>query len=710
MPPAVYTDVVFFWACASTGEPFFTSASTSATATRSRTRPPRSSATVSWSRSLESSLSIEHQSRSRRSRMAGSSALAGALRASSWASTGLPKSGSRPLSIMAWWAIPTRTSRWQAASSRCMVMQSRYHCRSGHAGRRSLGGEAGQPAREEGSEVAARGALHGRAQVGALHAAVARARRRVIADAAPERVLAQVASQGVQQQRAPRIHDGATRLAGRLPGREDERAVLALPVDPGHPFPRQRHLAVVGLAAPAFLLPGRGHERREAFVEPEVGPAAAGEEVAPPLMRELVGDRPVLVRIFEERLRVVGREEREVHHLLRRRSGQEDLGVRRVGQGKAGSLLEEPAHRVRLRQHGRELRREVRGSEDAQAHASLARLERLPASGGEAVDVGGPGLTQVVLGLDAAVGAGAHAAGNARGDEAQAGGRGQSEGRGGAVAGIALGDHPAPRREHREGLVGGRAQTAAGMETVSHVDRAHLARARAALPADRKALALVGKRQRHVSFGNRVDQEPVGVEEDLVHATRSDAQADRLRSLRDRFPQWHLEPHVVVEDVHIGAGRSRGRGECEKHDGEAGHVASLMGGMKVVVFGATGMVGQGALRECLLDPGVEAVLAVGRRGTGQSHPKLREIVHRDFLDFSGVERELAGYDACLYALGVSSAGMSEPDYVRVTYDFALAAAQAVLRNNPAATFVFVSGASTDGTEQGRIMWARVKGR
>lgn len=132
--------------------------------------------------------------------------------------------------------------------------------------------------------------------------------------------------------------------------------------------------------------------------------------------------------------------------------------------------------------------------------------------------------------------------------------------------------------------------------------------------------------------------------------------------------------------------------------------------MKVILFGATGMVGQGALRECLLDPGVEAVLAVGRRATGQSHPKLREIVQRDFLDFSAIERDLAGYDACLYALGVSSAGMSEPDYVRVTYDFALAAAQAVLRNNPASTFVFVSGASTDGTEKGRVMWARVKGR
>jgi uncharacterized protein YbjT (DUF2867 family) len=135
-----------------------------------------------------------------------------------------------------------------------------------------------------------------------------------------------------------------------------------------------------------------------------------------------------------------------------------------------------------------------------------------------------------------------------------------------------------------------------------------------------------------------------------------------------------------------------------------------MGSIKVIVFGATGMVGQGALRECLLDPGVEAVLAVGRRATGQGHPKLREVVHRDFLDFSAIERDLAGYDACLYALGVSSAGMSESDYTRVTHDFALAAAQAVLRNNPASTFVFVSGASTDGTEKGRLMWARVKGR
>jgi uncharacterized protein YbjT (DUF2867 family) len=132
--------------------------------------------------------------------------------------------------------------------------------------------------------------------------------------------------------------------------------------------------------------------------------------------------------------------------------------------------------------------------------------------------------------------------------------------------------------------------------------------------------------------------------------------------------------------------------------------------VKVILFGATGMVGQGALRECLLDPGVETVLAIGRRATGQRHEKLREIVHRDFLDFSTIEGELAGYDACLFALGVSSAGMSEPDYVRVTYDVTMAAASAILRSNAALTFVFVSGASTDGTEKGRVMWARVKGR
>ncbi|GAC1546105.1 MAG: epimerase [Myxococcales bacterium] len=132
--------------------------------------------------------------------------------------------------------------------------------------------------------------------------------------------------------------------------------------------------------------------------------------------------------------------------------------------------------------------------------------------------------------------------------------------------------------------------------------------------------------------------------------------------------------------------------------------------MKVVLFGATGMVGQGALRECLLDPDVEGVLAVGRSATGRSHPKLRELVRADLLDLSPVEDALTGYDACFFCLGVSSAGMSEAAYAKVTYDLALSVAQTLVRRNPGMTFLFVSGAGTDATGQSRTMWARVKGR
>jgi uncharacterized protein YbjT (DUF2867 family) len=132
--------------------------------------------------------------------------------------------------------------------------------------------------------------------------------------------------------------------------------------------------------------------------------------------------------------------------------------------------------------------------------------------------------------------------------------------------------------------------------------------------------------------------------------------------------------------------------------------------MKVVLFGATGMVGQGVLRECLLSPDVESVLAVGRTPTGLQHEKLRELTHTDFTDFAPLDRELAGHDACFFCLGVSSAGMSEPEYTRVTYDFTIAAASALVRLNPEMTFVYVSGAGTDGSERGRVMWARVKGR
>jgi uncharacterized protein YbjT (DUF2867 family) len=132
--------------------------------------------------------------------------------------------------------------------------------------------------------------------------------------------------------------------------------------------------------------------------------------------------------------------------------------------------------------------------------------------------------------------------------------------------------------------------------------------------------------------------------------------------------------------------------------------------MNVVLFGATGMVGQGALRECLLDPGVERVATVGRRPTGRHHEKLRDVVVPDVADLSAVEGELMGFDACLFCLGVTSAGLSEAEYTRLTHDLAVSIARTLLRLNPALTFVFVSGAGADSTERGRVMWARVKGK
>ena len=132
--------------------------------------------------------------------------------------------------------------------------------------------------------------------------------------------------------------------------------------------------------------------------------------------------------------------------------------------------------------------------------------------------------------------------------------------------------------------------------------------------------------------------------------------------------------------------------------------------MKVLIFGATGMVGQGVLLECLRDPDVELVMTIGRTATGIRDPKLREIVHRDLLDYSGMEASLQSFDACFFCLGVASSGMSEADYERVTYGFPLAAAEALSRVNPGMTFIYVSGSGTDSSEKGRSMWARVKGR
>ena len=132
--------------------------------------------------------------------------------------------------------------------------------------------------------------------------------------------------------------------------------------------------------------------------------------------------------------------------------------------------------------------------------------------------------------------------------------------------------------------------------------------------------------------------------------------------------------------------------------------------MKVLLFGATGMVGHGVLRECLRADDVTQVRTVGRSATGQRDPKLGEVVHGNLFDYHDIEAQLKGFDACFFCLGVSSAGMSEADYSHMSYDLTLAAAQTLARLNPQMTFVYVSGAGTDSSEQGRTMWARVKGR
>ena len=132
--------------------------------------------------------------------------------------------------------------------------------------------------------------------------------------------------------------------------------------------------------------------------------------------------------------------------------------------------------------------------------------------------------------------------------------------------------------------------------------------------------------------------------------------------------------------------------------------------MNVLLFGATGMIGQGVLRECLLDAGVARILSVVRRPTSERDPKLAELVARDIDDLETYESQLAGVDACFFCAGVSSAGMSEAEYTRVTHDLTLAVGRTVARVAPGAVFIYVSGQGTDSTERGRSMWARVKGR
>jgi uncharacterized protein YbjT (DUF2867 family) len=131
--------------------------------------------------------------------------------------------------------------------------------------------------------------------------------------------------------------------------------------------------------------------------------------------------------------------------------------------------------------------------------------------------------------------------------------------------------------------------------------------------------------------------------------------------------------------------------------------------MKVILTGASGMVGKGVLYECLDDPGVEQVLCVGRGPSGMSHPKVTDLVLSDLADYSAVEPQLEGYDACFFCLGVSSAGLSEAAYTKITYDLTMALARTLVRLNPALTFIYVSGAGTETTGKGS-MWVRVKGR
>lgn len=132
--------------------------------------------------------------------------------------------------------------------------------------------------------------------------------------------------------------------------------------------------------------------------------------------------------------------------------------------------------------------------------------------------------------------------------------------------------------------------------------------------------------------------------------------------------------------------------------------------IRAIVFGASGMVGEGVLLKALGHRDVEAVLVVGRRTCNWNHPKLKEIIHSDFFDYSSLEGQLRGYDACFFCLGVSSVGMKEVEYTRITYDLTMHAARTLSRLNPEMTFCYVSGTGTDSSEQGPMMWARVKGR
>lgn len=132
--------------------------------------------------------------------------------------------------------------------------------------------------------------------------------------------------------------------------------------------------------------------------------------------------------------------------------------------------------------------------------------------------------------------------------------------------------------------------------------------------------------------------------------------------------------------------------------------------IKPILFGSTGMIGQGVLLECLESPDVESILVVNRRQGGLQHGKLKEVIHADFQDFSALSSMFAGYDTCFFCLGVSAVGLSEEEYHKITYDIVTKAAGTMLKANPGSTFCYISGAGADSSEKGKMMWARVKGK
>ena len=129
-------------------------------------------------------------------------------------------------------------------------------------------------------------------------------------------------------------------------------------------------------------------------------------------------------------------------------------------------------------------------------------------------------------------------------------------------------------------------------------------------------------------------------------------------------------------------------------------------GLKIIITGTTGMVGEGVMQRCLDNPKVEKVVAISRKPNGHQHPKLVELIHQDFTELTGVEDQLSGFDACFFCAGISSVGVSKEDYEKITYDLTLSFAQTLAKLNPQMTFTYVSGQGTDSTEKGKSHWAR----